>query len=88
MNRVIERAKWFFLIVFAVAAAAVWAHQIYYVQPKERCEARGDWWSPELRVCRTPVLVQDWRGKKLPPVSDLKPTLPPREAPAKAQPKS
>ena len=55
MDRVLNRVKYIALGVFAVMCAAVWAYQILYIEPQERCEASGRWWASEYRVCGTPV---------------------------------
>jgi len=85
MKRTIDRLKLIFLGVFVVAAAGIWAYQVYYVQPKERCEAEGSWWSPELRVCRQPVSIRGYDGPKPPPLDSLKETLPRKDRPAAAK---
>jgi hypothetical protein len=55
VNRTIDRMKLFFLGVFALSCAAVWAYQVIYVWPARRCEAAGNWWDPEGRQCATPI---------------------------------
>ena len=85
MNRTINRLKLFFIGVFVLAVIAVWGYQIYWVQPKERCEAGGAWWSNELRRCETPVSIREYKGlKPPPPFESLKETLPRKGAPPPA----
>ena len=60
MNKAINTAKLIFIGIFFVAAAGIWAYQIYWVRPKEKCEDEGGWWSMELRQCRQPVALQEW----------------------------
>ncbi len=66
MSRIIDRLKLVFLGVFAVLTAAVFGYHAYFVWPGERCEAKGDWWDPETRVCAHPVLISDITGRTLP----------------------
>ena len=74
MVNVFNRLKLFFLGVFVLATAAVWAYQVSYVWPKKRCEAAGNYWAAEWRACGTPVLVRD-----LLPNRDLAPPAPTAE---------
>ena len=77
MNRAINRAKLICLGIFAVAVAALWAYQTYYVKPRLKCEEDKGWWSPELRECRKPVTLRPPPAHKpLPPIDSLRPTLP------------
>ena len=59
MVKVFNRLKMFFLGVFVVATVAVWAYQYFYVWPKKRCEAAGNYWAADWRACGTPILVRD-----------------------------
>ena len=63
MNPTIDRLKLVFLGVFAVACAAVWAYQIFYVWPAKRCEAGGQWWDRDRRVCAQPIYIPDITGR-------------------------
>lgn len=64
MNRTIDRLKLVFLGVFAVACAGVWAYQVFYVWPAERCEASQAWWDPETRTCARPIYIPDITGRR------------------------
>ncbi len=59
MNRTIDRLKIVFLIIFAVACAALWAYQLLYVLPAKKCEAQTMWWDASRRVCAQPLYIPD-----------------------------
>ncbi len=63
MNPTIDRLKLVFLGIFAVACAAVWAYQIFYVWPAKRCEEGGQWWDGDRRVCAQPIYIPDITGR-------------------------
>jgi hypothetical protein len=66
MSRIIDRLKLVFLGVFVLSLVAIFAYQAYVVWPAERCEAQGDWWDPDGRVCARPVLISDITGRTIP----------------------
>ncbi|HMO42000.1 MAG TPA: hypothetical protein PKB04_01465 [Phenylobacterium sp.] len=66
MSRIIDRLKFAFLAVFAISLVAVFGYHAYFVWPGERCEAQGDWWDPDGRVCARPVLISDITGRTIP----------------------
>jgi len=68
MNAAIPRLKLIFVGVFAVACVFIWALQIFYVWPRDRCEARGNWWDPQARVCATPISLSKITGRPNKPV--------------------
>ena len=44
-----------FLVVFAVACAFIWWHQLNVVRPRQAClQTPGAEWFPKSRVCRVP----------------------------------
>jgi hypothetical protein len=57
MKSAIDWIKLIFLGVFVVAVALIWNYQAHAVWPKERCEAHGDWWDDEDRVCAVPMPI-------------------------------
>jgi hypothetical protein len=63
MKTAIPRLKLIFVCIFAVACVLIWALQIFYVWPRDRCEARGNWWDPQARVCATPVSLSTLTGR-------------------------
>ena len=64
MNKVIDRLRIVFLIVFAVACAGVWAYQILYVWPQKRCAREGKWWAPKYRTCARVVYLPKMTGRQ------------------------
>jgi hypothetical protein len=57
MNAAIDRIKLIFLGLFVVACAAIFGYHYYFVWPKQRCEAHGDWWDDRDRVCAIPMPI-------------------------------
>jgi hypothetical protein len=57
MNVTIDRIKLIFLGLFVISCAAIWGYHAFYVWPKQRCEARGDWWDDQDRVCAVPMPI-------------------------------
>jgi len=66
MSRIIDRLKLVFLGAFVLSLIAIFGYHGYYVWPAERCEAQGDWWDPDGRVCARPVLISDITGRTMP----------------------
>lgn len=50
--------------LFLLAGAAVWAYQLIWGWPGERCEARGGWWDPAERICGQPIYIPDLTGRR------------------------
>jgi hypothetical protein len=80
MNRTIDRLKLIFLVIFAVCCVIIWTYHALYVWPRDRCEAKGDWWDPQDRVCAVPVpisiLIGRLPGPGTPATTPAKPTPP------------
>jgi hypothetical protein len=57
MNATIDRIKLIFLGLFVLACGAIFAYHALFVWPKERCEAHGDWWDDQDRVCAVPMPI-------------------------------
>ena len=64
MSKTFDRLKLFFLGVLVIACAAIWSYQIFYVWPKERCEAMGDWWDGHDRTCAVPMPIWTITGRR------------------------
>lgn len=63
MNPTINRLKILFLALFAVSAVAIWAYQIFYVWPAQKCDSRQGWWDSKGRVCATPLYISSITGR-------------------------
>ncbi|MCF8504904.1 MAG: hypothetical protein K9G59_08315 [Caulobacter sp.] len=63
MNLTITRLKLFFLVLFAVGTVGIWAYQIFYVWPAQKCDDRGAWWDRKGRVCATPLYIPSLTGR-------------------------
>ena len=55
-----------FLALFVVLTIASWTYSWLYVQPRQRCEAAGRWWSQQDRECGIPVSVSRFTGRPTP----------------------
>lgn len=55
-----------FLGLFVVLTAGFWVHYSLYVEPRQRCEAAGRWWSDDARQCGIPVSVSRFTGRPTP----------------------
>ena len=65
MTRFYNRLMVGFLALFVVGVVTVFAYQIIYVIPAQKCEALGDWWEPQSRVCAAPVYLPHITGRPL-----------------------
>ncbi len=66
MNRLIDRMKIFFVVVFGIACVAVWTLHLVWIWPGQRCEARGWWWDWRKRVCALGYLREPYAdGEKI-----------------------
>lgn len=63
MKTAIPRLKLIALGAFAVACCVIWAVQVFYVWPRDRCEAYGNWWDSQARVCATPISISKLTGR-------------------------
>lgn len=54
-----KRLSVLFLSIFAVLVAGVVAYENMVVAPGDRCEAGGQWWDPETRVCAQPISIAE-----------------------------
>ena len=88
MNKTIDRLKWIFLSAFMLSCAAVVAYQIYYVRPRDACEALQNWWDPQTRICAVPISLSALTGRpnKAKPPTAPKPQASPKPDTAKTKP--
>ena len=63
MNKVIDRLKWLFLSAFVLGVAGVVAYQVFYVRPRDACEASQNWWDPQTRICAVPIKLSALTGR-------------------------
>jgi hypothetical protein len=90
MGSTITRIKLAFVGVFFVACAGVWAYQVLYVWPRDKCESGGGWFDPRSRQCGRVIYIPDVTGRyvrngreqhvKLPSAAALKAAEAPRSA--------
>lgn len=64
MNLTINRLKWIFLGLFAVACAGIWIYHLLWVWPGDRCEAAERWWDGATRTCAQPIYIPDITGRQ------------------------
>lgn len=63
MNRLLNRLKIVFLVLFALGCAGIWAHQWFWVRPQKACVAAQAWWDGGSRTCARPVVLSDLTGR-------------------------
>ena len=63
MGSTITRIKLAFVGVFFVACAGVWAYQVFYVWPRDKCERGGGWFDPSSRHCGRVIYIPDVTGR-------------------------
>jgi hypothetical protein len=61
-----KRLSVLFLSIFAVLLAGMFAYENMVVAPGDRCEADGQWWDPEGRVCAQPISIAEITGRPNP----------------------
>jgi hypothetical protein len=66
MIKAFQNAKLIVFAVFLVVTAGMWAYEIFYALPKERCEKAGAWWAPKYRSCGVPLDVSSFTGRAHP----------------------
>ncbi|EKY28034.1 hypothetical protein NI456_12945 [Brevundimonas diminuta] len=55
----IRRLSFIFFSLFAVTLAGVFILQRFWVDPGDRCTAKGYWYDMETRICAQPVYIPD-----------------------------
>lgn len=63
MDRLLNRLKIFFLVLFGVGAAGIAAHQWFWVRPAKACAEAQAWWDDGSRTCARPVFLSDITGR-------------------------
>jgi hypothetical protein len=63
MIKAFQNAKLIVLALFLVVTAGMWAYEIFYALPKERCEKIGRWWAPKYRECGAPMDISNFTGR-------------------------
>lgn len=58
-----RRLTTLFLALFALALVGVFALQHFVVEPGKRCEARGQWWDGDTRICAQPISIAEITGR-------------------------
>ena len=61
-----KRLSALFLGLFGVLVAGAFAYQSLWAEPGERCEARGQWWADEGRICAQPISIAEITGRPNP----------------------
>ena len=59
----IRRLSFIFFSLFAVTLAGVFILQRFWVDPGERCAAKGYWYDLETRICAQPIYIPDITGR-------------------------
>src|ERR1700749_4851729 len=86
MKSAIGWIKLVFVGFFVVSIGVIWYVQAKYVWPKQQCEAHGDWWDDEDRVCAVPMPIWTFTHRmpgQSAPVSGAKPA--PEAGPSKSK---
>ena len=63
MKATFDRLRLIFLGVFVLASAGVYIYHAGWAWPRDRCEAKGDWWDWRGRTCAHPILISDITGR-------------------------
>ena len=63
MKLTIERQTKITFVVFLVTTFIVFAVQIIWVWPGQRCEEAGKWWDWHTRVCAQPIAISSITGR-------------------------
>lgn len=61
-----KRLSTLFLGLFGVLVAGAFAYEALWAEPGERCEARGQWWADEGRICAQPISIAEITGRPNP----------------------
>jgi hypothetical protein len=59
----IRRLSIIFFSLFAVTLAGVFVLQRFWVDPGDRCAAKGYWYDLETRICAQPIYIPDITGR-------------------------
>ena len=61
-----KRLSVLFLSIFAVLLAGMFAYERLVLAPGDRCEANGQWWDPQTRICAQPLSIAEITGRPNP----------------------
>ncbi|MND84186.1 hypothetical protein D3C80_760700 [compost metagenome] len=61
----IRRLSVLFFGIFGLMIAGVFVFQRYWMEPGERCEAKGHWYSIETRECAQPISIAEITGRPI-----------------------
>ena len=86
MDKLINRLRIVFLVLFALGAGASWGYQLLWAKPRKECESRGHWWSNRKRVCAYPIDITQITGRPIGAPAAASPAAP-AATPAPAAPK-
>ena len=64
MDKLLNRLRILFLVLFVLGAGASWTYHILWAMPRKECLMRGNWWSDRKRVCAVPVDITEITGRK------------------------
>lgn len=62
-RRAIDRFRFLFVAMFVAFAAGTGGYWMFVQRPAQACEAAGNWWDGESRVCGTVVYLPDLTGR-------------------------
>ncbi|WP_333610596.1 hypothetical protein [Brevundimonas bullata] len=54
-----------FFSIFGLMIAGVFVFQRYWMEPGERCEAEGNWYDIESRICAQPISIAEITGRPI-----------------------
>ncbi len=72
MKNTFDQMKLYFLGALVLSCAVIWGYKVFYVWPRERCEAAGDWWNAQDHECDTPVAIWKLTGRRVGPAAAFK----------------
>lgn len=59
----IRRLSIMFFGAFAVLVVGIFVFQRYWMDPGDRCTAKGYWYDLETRICAQPIYIPDITGR-------------------------
>ncbi len=84
MNGFLRHINLVFLGLFALAVVAITTYQLLWIEPAKQCEAAGNWWDGENRVCGRVVYLPDITHRPMGSKALVYPGLPKSRADAAA----
>jgi hypothetical protein len=57
---------WWFTAAIVLAVIGLWAEQTFRrpPSPQQVCEAKGDWWDDQDRLCAAPIALSTITGRR------------------------